>query len=135
MTQSAKRFFWMVCGCITLGLGIAGYILPLLPGTVFLLIAAFCFSRGSERLHNWLITHKHFGPPILDWTNHGAIPRRAKILATIMMVGTILASYLLAAPQPVIIAQAVILPLVCLFIWSRPAGPKATAQPHTQKHH
>ncbi|WP_018998040.1 YbaN family protein [Hirschia maritima] len=124
MTQSAKRFFWMICGFLALGLGIAGVILPLLPHTVFLLIAAFCFSRSSERLHNWLINHKHLGPPIKDWNDHGAIPTGAKILATLMMGGALASAFLLHAPQPVVIAQLVILPLVGLFIWTRPNGPR-----------
>ncbi len=124
MTQSARRFLWLIGGFIALGLGIAGFILPLLPHTVFLLIAAFCFSHGSERLHNWLINHKYFGPPIKDWNEHGAIPFNAKIIATIMMGLALASAFLLHAPKAVIIAQIIILPLVGLFIWSRPNGPK-----------
>ncbi|ACT58588.1 YbaN family protein [Hirschia baltica] len=128
MTQSAKRFLWMICGFVALALGVAGIILPLLPHTVFLLIAAFCFSRGSERLHSWLINHKHLGPPIRDWNEHGAIPLKAKIIASIMMAATLGTAYLFHAPNPVIIAQIIILPLVGLFIWSRPSGPKSSAE-------
>ncbi len=128
MTQSAKRLLWMICGFVALALGVAGIILPLLPHTVFLLIAAFCFSRGSERLHSWLINHKHLGPPIRDWNEHGAIPLKAKIIASIMMAATLGTAYLFHAPNPVIIAQIIILPLVGLFIWSRPSGPKSSAE-------
>ncbi len=128
MTQSAKRLLWMICGFVALALGVAGIILPLLPHTVFLLIAAFCFSRGSERLHSWLINHKHLGPPIRDWNEHGAIPLKAKIIASLMMAATLGTAYLFHAPNPVLIAQLIILPLVGLFIWSRPSGPKSSAE-------
>lgn len=129
MTQSAKRLFWMICGLLALALGIAGIPLPLLPTTPFLLLAAFCFSRSSNRLHDWLVQHKHLGPPIRDWNAHGAIPLKAKILATFMMVGAFLAAYLVGAPKTALIAQIVILPFVGLFIWSRPHGPKKTSTP------
>ena len=72
----------MAGGFLAVGLGAVGIVLPLLPTTPFLLLAAFCFARSSERLHDWLINHPTFGPPILDWRDRGAIGRKAKILAT-----------------------------------------------------
>ena len=60
-TSSFVRALWVAAGTIFLGVGIAGIILPLLPGAVFLLIASACYLRGSERLHHWLINHKVLG--------------------------------------------------------------------------
>ena len=56
-----------------------------MPGTVFLLIAAWAFSRSSERLYLWLYNHPHFGRVIQDWHQYRAIPIRAKVLAITMM--------------------------------------------------
>lgn len=128
MTQSAKRLGWAIAGVIALILGILGIPLPLLPTTPFLLLAAFCFSRSSKRLHDWLLNHPRLGPPIRDWNENGAIPMRAKIIATVMMGAAILAAWAFGAPKYALIAQLVVLPLVCLFIWTRPSGPRTSEE-------
>lgn len=53
--MNIKKIGWLILGCIGLGLGAAGAVLPLLPSVPFLLLAAFSFARGSERLHNWFV--------------------------------------------------------------------------------
>jgi uncharacterized membrane protein YbaN (DUF454 family) len=62
-------------------IGLIGAFLPLLPTTVFLLIAAWAFSRSSRRWHRWLREHAHFGESIRAWEEHHAMPRRAKRIA------------------------------------------------------
>jgi uncharacterized membrane protein YbaN (DUF454 family) len=79
------RILWLILGVLSTACGIAGVLLPLVPTTPFLLLAAFAFARSSPRLHNWLITHPQLGPPIADWRAHGAINRRAKIMAVVVM--------------------------------------------------
>jgi len=74
-------------------LGIAGMFLPILPTTPFILLAAFCFSRGSQRLHHWLRNNPHFGKIIRDWEEHRAIRTRAKFMATVLIL--VLFSYTL----------------------------------------
>ena len=123
MTRSAKRLLWATGGCLSLLLALIGVPLPLLPTTPFVILAAFCFSKSSERLHNWLLNHKIFGPSIRDWNETGSIPLKAKILATVMMAGAFLLAWAFHAPPHVLIAQLTILPLVGLFIWSRPGSP------------
>ncbi|MEL0022405.1 MAG: YbaN family protein, partial [Rickettsiales bacterium] len=65
--------------------GLIGIVVPGLPTTVFLLMAAWAFSRSSERFQNWLLAHPRLGPPVIAWRERGAIPARAKILAVAMM--------------------------------------------------
>ena len=59
------RTLWTLAGFFCFGLGFIGAFLPLLPTVPFMLLAAYCFARGSERFHEWLITHPTFGPPVL----------------------------------------------------------------------
>jgi uncharacterized membrane protein YbaN (DUF454 family) len=77
----AIRQIWFVCGIICTGLGIAGYILPVMPGTTFILIALFCFARSSEKWHNWLLENKYFGQTIKDFKAGKGMSLKAKISA------------------------------------------------------
>ncbi len=118
------RLFWIAGGLVSVAAGVVGIVLPLLPTTPFLLLAAYCFARGSQRLHNWLVHHPRLGPPIRDWQRHGAISRRAKQLAMLAIGAVFLASYLFGAPTRVIIIQLVVLSAVSLFILTRPNPPE-----------
>ena len=72
------------------GLGILGIFLPLLPTTPFLLLTAALYFKGSPRLYNWLLNHRHFGPYIRNFRENKAIPLRAKIISLVLMWGTML---------------------------------------------
>jgi|GEM_PF-423986 len=75
------RWALLALGTLCTGLGIAGIILPGLPGTVFLLIALWAFSKSSTRLTLWLFTHPRFGRTVRAWHRDKAIPRPAKVAA------------------------------------------------------
>ena len=107
----------------SLVLGIIGIALPLLPTTPFLLLAAFCFARGSERLNHWLITHPRLGPPIASWQKHGAISAPAKKWALIVIAATPFVTWIIGAPLWALGAQLVVLICVATFIWTRPLPP------------
>ena len=81
-----SKILYNVAGCICVGLGFLGLFLPLLPTTPFLLLAAFCFSKGSKRLHSWLVEHPRMGPIISDWNARRVIRPRVKAAATITLV-------------------------------------------------
>ena len=84
------RPLYIAAGWTCLGLGALGIFLPLLPTTPFVLLAAFCFSRGSTTLHQWLLNQKTFGPIIQDWNQHGVIRPHIKWTSVgliILMIG------------------------------------------------
>ena len=72
-------------GAAALGLGLAGVVLPLLPTTPFVLVAAWAFARSSPRLDAWLRAHPRLGPPLTAWERRRAIPRRAKAVAVVTL--------------------------------------------------
>lgn len=76
-----QQSLYLMAGLALTGIGILGAFLPLLPSTIFFILATFCFARSSPRLEAWLLQHKLFGPPVLAWRDHKAIPRKAKYLA------------------------------------------------------
>ena len=123
MRRILVRHLWLALGWTSVALGILGIALPLLPTTPFLLLAAYSFSRGSDRLYMWLITHPTFGPPIEQWRQYRAISRRSKLVGTGTMVALVLISALLAVPTWALTAQATVLIVVAGFLWTRPEPP------------
>ncbi len=116
------QFLWAGLGLLCVALAVVGIVLPLLPTVPFLLLAAFFFARSSSRLHNWLITHRTFGPMILDWQSSGAIRPAAKKAATLSVAAVFGLSVMLSLPAHVLIIQALVLGGVMGFIWTRPNG-------------
>ena len=115
------RLIYACLGFLSLGLAMLGILLPLLPTVPFLLLAAFSFAKSSERMHDWLVSHRTFGPLILDWNERGAIRPAAKKAATVSIAAVFLLSVVLGAPNHVLIIQAMVLTGVLTFIWSRPS--------------
>lgn len=124
MVDRAKRIAFIIIGVSALALGGLGVVLPILPTTPFILVAAFAFANSSEKLHQWLLDHNIFGPLIANWRRYGAIGRKTKIAATLSMLAVVAISLLLEAPGYVIVIQVLVLCAVAAFILSRPAPPE-----------
>lgn len=115
-----KKAFYVTLGTISLGLGILGLFLPLLPTTCFVLLSGFCFSKGSDRLHNWIL-NSHFGPSIKSWRAHGVIQIPVKCWASTMILVSALVIWLIPkTPLAVQIGMSLFFIGLMAFIWSRP---------------
>jgi uncharacterized protein len=86
------RGFFIAAGFVFVGIGLVGVVMPVLPTTPFMLLAAACFARGSERFYLWLINNRLFGPTIQEWRRHRSIPYRTKLFAIVLMSLTLAAS-------------------------------------------
>jgi len=116
-----QRLLLLSIGYASLALAAIGAVLPLMPTTVFLLIAAWCFGRASPALRERLRSHPRFGQSLRDWEEHGIIGRRAKRAATLAMA----ASWLLVAVAfrnlMVSTVAGACMAAVCAFILTRPS--------------
>ena len=93
------RILLIALGSLSLLVGIIGIFVPLLPTTVFLLITAACYARGSQRAYDWLMTNRLFGRYLHNYReNHGATVGTKIISITSLWVGIALAAYLLSPP-------------------------------------
>lgn len=86
------RAMYVAAGFAFVAIGVLGIVLPVLPATPFMLLAAACFARGSERFYRWLLNNKTFGPTIREWRQHRSIPYRTKVFAIALMSLTLTAS-------------------------------------------
>ena len=80
------RFLWILLGSLFVGIGYLGIFVPGLPTTIFLILAAGCYIRSSQRLYNWLINNKLFGQYIKDYYEGKGMPRKSKIVALSMII-------------------------------------------------
>lgn len=114
------RFVWLGLGLISTGLGFIGYVLPGLPGTVFILIAVYFFARSSPRFYNWLLNHKLFGELIYDWRTGKGLSLKAKIMAITFIAITISMSLLTIPNEVIKILAALCAVGVSIYLWTRP---------------
>lgn len=120
------RAVFFVLGLVLVVLGIVGAFVPLMPTTIFLILAAGCFARSSPRMERWLMEHRRLGPPLRAWREHGAIPPQAKALALAGIVAGYALFWIGARPAwPLALGVATALAAIVIFILSRPNGPRA----------
>jgi uncharacterized membrane protein YbaN (DUF454 family) len=84
-----RRWLLIAAGTISVALGLVGVFVPVLPTTPFLLLAAACFVRSSERLYAWLIGHPWFGRYIRNYREYRAVTLRAKVVTLVLLWGMI----------------------------------------------
>lgn len=88
--MKTMKFLFAFLGSVSLVLGIMGVFLPVLPTTPFLLLSAALYMRSSQRLYDWLMSHKHLGPYIKNFREHKALPLRVKVVSVTMVWATLL---------------------------------------------
>jgi uncharacterized membrane protein YbaN (DUF454 family) len=114
------RILLQVFGTLCVVAGIIGVFVPLWPTTIFMILALWAFARSSPRLHNWLLTHRRFGPPLQAWERHGAIPPLAKLLAVVSLAISLTIVILVVHSTLAIGIVAVFFAILILYILTRP---------------
>ncbi|MES2444465.1 MAG: YbaN family protein [Pseudomonadota bacterium] len=114
-----KRHLYLIAGFVSIALAVIGAILPLMPTTVFVILAAYCFARSSPRLEQRLLDHPTFGPHIVRWRESGAISRKGKRAAALAFAFSI-AVALIFVHFPWSLAPVAAAVLIGGWIWTRP---------------
>ncbi len=121
------KYLLIIIGLLFVGIGVIGIIVPGLPTTIFLIIAAGCFARSSPCLHAWLMSHPWFGSTLYHWQESKSIPRKAKIIALIMMgVAAIYTCFVIESiTVRIFIVSLMIIPVI--FVYRLPLAENSVA--------
>lgn len=109
-----RSLLWLA-GSVALVLGLIGVVVPGLPTTPFVLLAAACYAKASPRLHAWLLNHRLTGPLLRDWQAHRSLTRRTKTIAVVSMLAMV--SFSIWSFRHLWIAQVVLLVLGAIGAW------------------
>ena len=117
----SKKLLLIALGLICLGLGIVGYVIPGLPGTIWLIISASLFVRSSDRLYNFVIHHRLFGKQVREFLETGSIPLRIKIIS-LVSIWIFSSMSILLAPYGLLFDTLILLLAIAgtVYIISRP---------------
>ncbi|WP_343841994.1 YbaN family protein [Bowmanella denitrificans] len=114
------NLLWRLLAVAFVVIGLIGVVVPGLPTVVFLLIAAWCAGKGWPALEIWLLNHPRYGLPIRNWRQFGSVPRKAKVLATVMISCSALLLWFFSLHLYLNVAISIVLVAVMLWLWSRP---------------
>ena len=114
-----KKKLFFILGWLCLGLAYLGMVTPGLPWSIFIVGAAYCFAKSSDRMYNWIYSHPKFGPFLTNWTEKKVFPRKMKYLMIVTMSTTFL-FLLVTAPLKVALWSGAFMFLVAVWAWRFP---------------
>lgn len=117
-----KKYMWMTAGFVCLAMVYVGLVVPGIPFSIFLVGAAYCFSKSSDRMHNWIYNHKIFGPFLTNWSEKRIFPTKMKYVMVAMMSSTVLVTWLLTASINITIYSSLAMIAVALWAWRYPGS-------------
>lgn len=127
MLQRAARYFYLTLGILCVGLGVIGAFLPVMPTTVFFIVALWAFSLSSKRLETWLLAHRRFGPRLVAWRRDRVIPTPVKLTAWTSMLGSLAIMLVARTPWWAVGMAAALMAVGAIYIARCPSHPRAAA--------
>ena len=116
-----KRFLWKILGFISLGMAYVGLITPGIPYSIFVVFAAYCFAKGSPKMHAWLYNHKLFGPFLTNWNTKRLFPTKMKYFMLAMM-STSLIIMSFTVPVKGVVYTGIFMFVVAVWAWRFPGS-------------
>ncbi|MFV0679796.1 YbaN family protein [Ottowia sp.] len=112
---------WRALALLSLGLGLLGVVLPVMPTVPFLIVSAWAASQGWPVFERWLLAHPTLGPPIVQWRERGAVPRRAKWASSLMMACSAVGlQFFDQVPLWLRVTVPAVMLAVAVWLWFRP---------------
>ena len=117
-----KNILWKIAGFILVGLAYIGIITPGLPFSIFVVGAAYCFSKSSPAMHDWIYNHKLFGSFITNWTSYKVFPKIAKLTMIAMMASSLIIMWFSTHNEKAIIYVSITMLTVIIWSWRYPSS-------------
>jgi len=119
--HSVKKFLWKILGFASLGMAYVGLVTPGIPYSCFVVFAAYCFAKGSPKMHAWLYNHKIFGPFLTNWGEKRVFPTKMKYFMLAMMSSSLI---IMSFTVPVrgVIYTGIFMACVAVWAWRFPGS-------------
>ncbi len=117
-----KKLFWKLLGFLSLGMAYIGVITPGIPYSPFVVFSAYCFAKGSPKMHAWLYNHKLFGPFLTNWGEKRVFPQKMKYFMLAMMSLSLVLMYTSGVKLIGVISTAIFMALVAIWAWRYPSS-------------
>jgi len=117
-----KKFLWKCLGFISLGMAYIGVITPGLPYSIFVVFAAYCFAKGSPKMHAWIYGHPLFGPFLTNWNERRVFPTKMKFFMLAMMSTSLVIMFVTGVKPIGILSTAIFMALVAVWAWRFPGS-------------
>lgn len=116
-----KRYLWFTLGILSLGMTYIGLVTPGIPFSIFLVFSAYCFSKSSKKMHDWLYNHKHFGPFLTNWSEHRIFPLKMKYMMIAVMSSSLLILWITTQNYTAVLWSGLAMALVAIWAWRFPS--------------
>ena len=120
--HSLRKVLWTTVGLLSLGMAYIGVVTPGIPYSPFVVFAAYCFSKGSDRMHKWIYNHPLFGPFLTNWNEKRVFPQKMKYLMLGMMTLSLCIMYFSGVKPIGVISTACFMALVAVWAWRYPSS-------------
>jgi len=117
-----KKLLWKILGFLSLGMAYVGLVTPGIPYSCFVVFAAYCFAKGSPKMHAWLYNHKIFGPFLTNWNTKRVFPTKMKFFMLAMMSSSLIMMFFTGVKPIGIISTACFMALVAIWAWRFPGS-------------
>jgi uncharacterized membrane protein YbaN (DUF454 family) len=117
-----KRYLWFTLGMLSLAMAYIGIVTPGIPFSVFLVLSAYCFSKSSKRMHDWLYNHKYFGPFLTNWVEYKVFPLKMKYMMIAVMSSSLAILWFTTYNWKAVIGTGITMAIVAIWAWRYPSS-------------
>ena len=117
-----KKALWYTAGMLSLGMAYIGFVTPGIPFSIFLVFSAYCFSKSSKRMHDYLYNHKHFGPFLTNWIEKRIFPTRMKYAMVLVMSSSIAFLWFTTYNLNAVLWSGGFMAVVAIWAWRHPGS-------------
>lgn len=120
-----KKALWYITGMVSLAMAYIGFITPGIPFSIFLVFSAYCFSKSSQKMHDWLYNHKHFGPFLTNWVEKRIFPQRMKYAMVLVMSSSLAFLWFTTYNLTAVLWSGGFMVAVAVWAWRYPGSEEA----------